>query len=164
MNQGVFGFPVRAGSTGIPTVVLRAEFASGTQGGTNVAGAWTRRVLNTKAVDTDNICVLSGDQFTLPAGAFEIAAVAQFAYAEQVQLRLIDAVTSAVLLLGGNARGGSGYGNDCQAPLIGRFVLPAAQLLEIQYRALTAGGTVGLGWAASWGVEVYTQAMIRKVG
>ncbi len=59
-------------------VELVYDLPSGANGGASVANAWTTRGINTELNDFNNICTLTSDQFTLPAGTYDIQFIQVF--------------------------------------------------------------------------------------
>jgi hypothetical protein len=63
-----------APSTNLQVVVLKDIKPQNTEGQLLTTDAWNTRHINTEEADTANICTLSNNQFTLPAGTYQISA------------------------------------------------------------------------------------------
>lgn len=77
--------------------VLHDEKPIGTSGGTAVADAWTARTINQVSYDPDDLIVsLSGNEFTLGKGTWNIRSACMFHYTEGTRTRLINVTDNTV--------------------------------------------------------------------
>jgi len=148
-----------------PIVVLRDEKASGTSGGTFNSGAWQTRDLNTKATDTHSICALAANQFSLPAGTYEIHVRAPCFLTAQTKAKLRNVSDGSDTIIGasGYAYGAAG-GDAISSTVDGVFTIASSKTFEVQHRCSTTSTVSGFGYADGFGVvEVYTEVFIRKI-
>lgn len=150
-------------SIGAPDVVLEDQRSANVDGGTFTAGADRTRTLNTEVRDALNICTLSSNQFTLPAGTYYMEWRCP-AYAVDGHQSMLYNVTAATV----SARGSTAYGSNAtsvQTESRGSAVVTVAgsTAFEIRHRCVTTRSTTGFGIAANLGTEVYTTVKIWKV-
>ena len=148
-----------------PIVVLRDEKASGTSGGTFNSGAWQTRDLNTKATDTHSICTLAANQFSLPAGTYEINVRAPCFLTGQTKAKLRNVSDGSDTIIGasGYAYGAAG-GDAISSTVDGVFTIASSKTFEVQHRCATTSAVSGFGYADGFSVvEVYTEVFIRKI-
>lgn len=155
---------IAAYNGGAPDVIIEDQKASGTNGGTFTAGADRTRTLNTEVRDVYNICTLSSNRFTLPAGTYFIEWSAP-AYAVDAHQTLLYNVTGAAEI----KRGSSEYTPNSTGVVtksIGQttVTISVSSAFEIRHRCQTSFANTGLGFPASFGTEVYTIVKIWKVG
>lgn len=147
-----------------PTVIVRDEKASGTNGGTPTgAGAWLDRTLNTMAANTAGAS-LSANAVTLPAGKWEYEGSAPAYGVNANQARLFNSTDSTLIGMGSSESASANYLCSTRSVLRGEFTLAAAKAIKVQHFVATA--TAG-GWGAlagTGGVEAYTEIKFRKVG
>ena len=151
-------------STPVPQKVayLRDERPSGTEGGSSVVG-WQDRTLNTKE-DANNLVVLSGNEFTLSAGEYQIEWSAPAFYSSKHQTKLTN-VTDGVT----QEMGSSGYttaGNNSQTRSFGstRIKITTDTTYKIEHYIAVNTTTYGLGNSVSSGEpEVYTQVTVTDL-
>jgi hypothetical protein len=148
-------------------IVIQHNATDGTSGGTATAGSWQTRPLSFKPVDTDAICTLASNEFTLPAGTFDVEAVAQGYKVGGFKLRLYN-TTATATVNGIAAVCGSSAAADSvvsHAFISGRFTLAAPAVLRLEQRVNTTRATDGMGIAASIGEpEVFASITLTKVG
>jgi hypothetical protein len=138
---------------------LKDVKSSGTQGGTFTSGAWQTRTLNTSEGDT-SIVSLSGDQFTIQSGIYDISVDAPRYGANITQARLRNITDSTTPLTSTTSDSNTSDVNR----IIGRLVLTSAKTFEIQHRGNTTRANDGFGADAGFGENnVYTQVAITKV-
>lgn len=137
--------------------------AEGTAGGTFTAGSWQTHVLNTELVDEIG-STLSSNQFTLPAGTYDVVAHAVAVLVNNHKLRLRNITDGTTAIVGANAYGDSVTAGVTTAHLMGRFTIAGTKTFELQHRAQTTKATDGWGIAAFYSeVEVYASVFIKKV-
>lgn len=138
---------------------LQDQKASGTNGGTSVAGAWTTRTINTEVSDPDNIVTLSSNQFTLAANA-RIHVRSSLAGTTSGRLRIYNVTDGTELALSNSVSISSAYNGSDVLEAVGYGV--AGKTYRVDYWAQTALASTGLGSAsASGSVEVYTDVIIE---
>lgn len=140
----------------------RDEKSSGTGGAAWTAGVWTTRTVNTVLTNEISGASLASDEITLPAGTYEIDAVAPMYRGSSNQARLYNVTGAAVLILGTNEWAGVS-GNDSQSysKLRGRFTLAVSSAVRVEHRTSGSGGVAGV--SNTFGTQVYTDVMIRQV-
>jgi hypothetical protein len=147
--------------------LVREEQASGVDGGGFTSGAWQKRSLNTKVIDTGGDVSLSAGAVTLTAGVWEFEAWGIGHEVGDHKLRLQNTTDATTVEVGLNerARGGSGDPTiSSRAAVDGRFTISANKTFELQHRCSSTRGTDGFGNAAGFGVvEVYSAIKFRKV-
>lgn len=149
-----------------PIVVLRDEKASATAGGTFTNGAWRVRDLNTKATDTHSICTLAANQFSLPAGTYEIQAKAPGYNVAQHKAALYNVSDASYVIYGSSAYGAGGAIPDQErSEVIGVFTIAGSKTFEIRHQSINTAATYGFGYPSSIASinEVYTEVFIRKI-
>lgn len=161
---------INAGKTptlvGIPlqqTAYLKDVKPSGTAGGTFTAGAWQTRTLNTLEGDTGFV-TLSGNQFTLAAGKYEIEASAPAYITDVSQLKLVNASLSTDLIIGSTIRLNITTSNVAVNYLVGTISLSSASTLSLQHRCSVTKASDGQGIPSGFGTpEIYAQVKITKI-
>jgi hypothetical protein len=143
------------------TMFLTEEQTSGTNGGASSVG-WNTR-LNTLVHNGITGASFSTPTITLPAGTYEVQALAANGAAPQHKLRMYDIDNTASLADGlGVSRTASGE-KDYQAPGFMRFTLAGETDVRLEHYHSAANATFGLGLALSQGTEIYAQCIIKKV-
>lgn len=145
------------------TAVLYDQKANTTNGGTFTNGAWRTRDLNAEN-DPSGLVTLSGNQFTLGAGKYEITWNAPAFRVGRNISRLQNITDAATVEYGSNAF--SSNTTSATPNSIGSTVvnLAASKTFEIQHICETSVTTEGFGPAASLGVtETYTTVRIRRI-
>lgn len=145
-----------------PDVILQDQKSANVDGGTFTAGADRTRTLNTEVRDALNICALSSNQFTLPAGTYYIEWSCP-AYAVNSHQSLLYNATTATTV----ARGQSGFTTSNVGVIQysnGSAVVTVASstAFEIRHRCSATWATIGFGVAAGFGTEIYTEVKIWK--
>ena len=123
--------------------------AAGTNGGTNVATTWTKRVLNTTNINNIAGCSIASSVITLAAGTYTVEASAPFYNVGFGKLKLRNTTDSTTTLIG-NSNNFSTTGTA--ALLVGSFTIAASKNFELQYYVQSVTATIGLG-VASGGSE-----------
>lgn len=145
-----------------PLLHLREQQTANTAGTTITTGAFRTMVLNTEVTDEIG-STLSSNQWTLPAGTYEIMAMppagatgSASAYLMKTKLRNItdgsDTIIGPTSSVAANASG--------TAPLVGRFTIAATKTFEFQLRCTTE---LTLPAANLGVVEVYAEVMIWRI-
>lgn len=149
---------------------VRDQKASGTDGGTFTSGAWRTRDLNTVLTNTIPGASLVSNQITLPAGTYEVDALAPHyqngsSNATIAKARIYDITGSAQLATGPHTRiNGSSAAGQLLSPARGRFMLAVASVVELQHYTTQTKNTDGFGAAMSIGEpEIYSDVIIRRI-
>jgi hypothetical protein len=145
--------------------------ASGTPPGIASTNAWHPRVLNTVEIDTAGICTLSSNQFTLPAGTYDISAISPFVQVASVQIRLYNVTNSTVAIIGETGFSdptfiGSTPASASDISLRGRVTITGSSTFELQYYCVASGGnTYELGnYIAATGLATtFSVVEIRRI-
>jgi len=143
------------------TVVLQDQKTQNTPGGSFTSGDWRTRTLNTKVLDTGNICSLASNQFTLPPGTYDFFAVAPAYSCNRVQARLQNITDTSTTLLGGAIYA---YSNVTVNNIIqGRFTIASSKTFELQQRCQSTQSTNGFGVEGNFTTEIYANVKINKI-
>lgn len=138
--------------------------ASGTNGGTPTANAWTKRTLNTTQVNNIASCTLSSSVVSLPAGTYLFSAKCPSFY-QGARARIQNTTAGTTLVLGLNQL--VGYTTNATAPndVVGVATLSATSNIELQYYTTLAEPNKGLGLAQGYTSvsEVYSNLMIVRI-
>jgi hypothetical protein len=142
-------------------VLVRDKKAQNTNGGTHTQGDWRTRDLNEEVVDTGNICTLSSNQVTLPAGTYRchIVVPSWNSSGGRMAARLRNVTSSATLITGTAAYAG---GLTVYIFIDGRFTLSVSTTLEVQHYTDTTQADTGFGLACNITDEIYTTAEFWK--
>ena len=152
------------GSVGGGTKVayLWDEKPSGTNGGSVAGGIWEDRTLNTKE-DANNLVVLSGNEFTLAAGEYQIEWNAPAAFVNNHQTKLKNVTTGTTQKMGSSEYSSAGGGGSVTTRSLGFTTvnISSSTTYKIEHRCGSTYATYGFGFAGSSGEpEVYTQVKI----
>lgn len=139
-------------------VCLRDKKPQGTNGGTFTQGAWRTRDLTEEQADTDDICGLVANQFTLPAGTYRCLISCPAYRISRHQATLYNVTLADVILWGSCCYTSSALATQTHALITGRFTLAAPTTLEIQHRSQATRADQGFGVNCGWGEEIYTVA------
>lgn len=141
--------------------VIEDRKSQSTDGGTFTTGADRVRTLTSFTFNLATLVSLSSNQFTLPAGIWEISWAAPGHRVNAHQSFLYDATNTTEI-----QRGTSEYSNNSDAVTsystgIARVNIASPTAYEIRHRCGTTFST-GFGRAADLGTEVYTRVIIRR--
>jgi hypothetical protein len=154
-------FSFAASSTSV--AMFNETQSSGTNGGTSVA-AWTKRTLNTTVVNEITGCSIASSVITLPAGTYNIWAIAPAYSAAEFKIKLRNTTAGTDAIIGSSERNGVGGGTGTISTLQGRVVITGNTNFELQMYVVTTSGSNGFGVASALGVsEIYSQIKIEKV-
>lgn len=148
---------------GALVAIIEDQKSSGTAGGTFTSGADRTRTLNTLVYNRNTTVSLSSNQFTLPAGNWEIEWSAP-AYQPDGHQSLLRDVTGAADLARGTTEFADQASEDpALTRSVGSFrVSPSgSNTYEIRHRCSLTQTNDGFGIAAAFGTEVYTRVIIR---
>jgi len=139
-------------------LLFQEQAASGTAGGTFTSGAWRTRGLNTETVDDFGFGTLGAGQVTLQPGTYRFRGIAAGYYVNRHQTRLQNITAGTTIASGMTAYSPAVAGaSQTVSEVAGRFAIGSAAVFELQHRAETTEAMNGLGIAASFGTEVYSQ-------
>lgn len=145
--------------------IIEDQKSQNTGGQTLNAGADRTRNLNTLVFNRDSIVSLSSNQFTLPAGTWEIewfAGVGDSTAAGPHQTLLYNATDTTEVQRGTSGTHDTSTITDLGAAVsVGSSVVTIAssKAFEIRHRVTTSSDG---GGAANFGTEVYARVVIRK--
>lgn len=146
-----------------PLLHLRDVKAAGTDGGTFTQDAWQTRTLNTEATDEIG-STLSSNQFTLPAGTYEIDASAPALNVNEHKAKLTNITDGTDTIIGTTSRSSGEGASITRSVIAGRFTIAAQKTFAIQHRCAVTTASDGFGRGVAWGVsEVYTDVRIWRV-
>jgi hypothetical protein len=145
------------------------QLANNTAGGTPTVGARTVYPLNTVLINEVGGASLGSNQITLPAGTYEVTAVAQFSDVDSGAIYLRNTtlgsdITTVARSSGFGDNGISGGNIGLNPSLKGKFTIAGTSVLELQYFVQASAPTTGLGNIVNSGaVEQYGYIELRKV-
>lgn len=164
-DDGTSLIDIGGGAGGFPTLFLKDEKSSGTQGGTFTSGSYQTRTINVSSGDTTHLVSLSANVFVLDAGDYRILASATASEVNSHKLRLRNTTANTDLVIGMSGKSSVAEALIDKSTLTGEFTVAASQNLEIQHRSFATKATTGFGRAVTFGdVETYLQASIIKIG
>jgi hypothetical protein len=150
-------------STPVYVAMFNETQTSGTNGGGS-SSAWTKRTLNTTVVNEISGCSIASSVITLPAGTYDIWAIAPAYVAAEFKIKLRNTTAGTDDIIGSSERNAVGGGTGTISTLQGRVVITGNTNFELQMYVVTAAATVGFGVASGLGVsEIYSQIKIEKV-
>ena len=141
--------------------IIEEQQASGTGGGNGASQTWTNRALNAKIFDRLSNITLASNQFTLVAGAYEIAWDTTFNIDGVYNSRLFNVTGNAIVAQGIAGRGDRSSGNSNGVTYITPGV-STTYALQYYLGVAAASQIDTLGQACSAGTEVYSRVVIRK--
>ncbi|MCK5614308.1 hypothetical protein KAR91_71240 [Candidatus Pacearchaeota archaeon] len=135
-------------------------------GGSSVAGAWTKRDINTEETDTGNNASISSSVITLAAGTYECRISAPAFRSAGHAIRLRNTTGSVTVLMGTSEYNVTTEATQNRSEIVGRFTIAAAQNLEIQHYMEASKSTDGLGKTNAEATEpsIYTVAEFWRIG
>ena len=139
--------------------------ASGTSGGTPTTGAWTTHTLNTSVTNEVSGASLSSNQMILPAGTYYLEAWAVFNKTGLSRVKIYNITDASDIFFGASCQYGTTVDQySVPTRLEGRFTLSGTKTIALQYKvAAASGGTDGLGFASSYGTEIYADMKVWKI-
>jgi hypothetical protein len=146
---------------GAVVAIIEDQKTAGTHGGTATSGADQTRTLNTLVYNRNSIASLASNQFTLPAGDWEIAWEAPAYQAGGHQTLLYNATAAAEVKRGTPQQADTATQTDIRSVGSTRITLAAAAAFEIRHRVAVTKSTTGFGVAGGFGTEVYTRVTVR---
>ena len=165
-----------AGSNSVPTFQTAASSndllvyqdikSNSTAGDTYTLSTWSTITLNTETTDTGAIGSLSGSTIVLPAGSYELSALAAVNNTNngtlQGRLRLRNTSISTVVIQGPQ-NGIAATGNiNVLLGLYGQFTITQQQVMDIQVYPKNTAAAAGAVALSSGESEVYATVKIRR--
>ena len=150
-------------SFGSQLLHVQDQKAQNTAGGTFTSGAWRTRDLNTSLTNEITGASLAANQITLPAGTYycDWSAPAQDNGASTHQTRLQNITAATTLRIGQSCINGGSLTTFSRGG--GRFTLGSSSVIELQHQISATQVTDGLGVAANFTTEVYSDIRIWKI-
>lgn len=144
--------------------IVEDQKASGTDGGSAVNGAWRQRDLNTEVYDRDAYVSISGNNFTLIAGTYEISWTSPCRGISEHRSRLFNVTEATVVATSRSASTADSQLTTTEAAGIARVTINDPTVFRIEYRTAQnrSGDGLGVGFTAAGSTEKYTQVVIRK--
>jgi hypothetical protein len=151
---------------GIPDVILQHSVAGGVDGGAMASeNAWVDRPINRIIRNKDGLTVLSGNQFSLPAGSYFVQWISSGCHGF-FKSRLLNQSNGAVLALGSSVRAWSGSqhvsGESFGATLVNLNETSWLRLQQIRRSGGNVSGNLGCAQQSD-GREIHAQVFISKV-
>ncbi len=164
-NATVYGLGSGSGG-GDKRAIIVDEKTQGTGGGTFTAGAWRVRDLNTELQDSIGVTV-SSNEFTLPAGNYNIYVSAPAYNVERHRIRLYNVTDGTVVAYGTSAYARSG-GNAVQSnsEISHNFTITSSKTFRVEHGNEVTGTTLGFGVASNFtgAPEIYTVVDLTQLG
>lgn len=148
------------GGSGYDYILLQDQKSSGTNGGQVTTTNWFQRDLNTIAHDDTGVVVVTSNNFTLPAGSYEIFVSCPVRIDYRTRFRLHNVTDSVDVLYGAS----TSVANTALVTMQGKFTIASSTTFRIDQRFTgTDGDSYSLGYSTGFGVpEIYTQVELRK--
>ena len=149
----------------ISLAIFNETQSSGTEGGANTNGSYTKRTLNTTIVNTITGCSIASSVITLPAGTYHVTASAPALAVNGHRIRFRNTSDSTTAVLGATGYTATSAPNNDRAILDGYFIITGSKNFELQHMTATLKTGNGLGAAQSQDAlgEVYSVVTIRKI-
>ena len=143
---------------------VRDEKSDNTDGGSNSAGSFVARTLNTVKTNEISGASLASNQITLPSGTYYIHASAPAYAVDKHKLKLRNTTDSSDTLIGTSNFSYSASSIENRSFVIGRFTISAQKVFELQHRSATLKSGDGFGVGSGFSViEVFADVQIWKV-
>ena len=132
-------------------------------GGAFTSGAWRTRDLNALTGATGSVSITT-NQITLTAGTYHIEATAPAANVNGHQTRFQNITDATTEILGSSEYVSSAANSGTISKCIGKVIISATKVFELQHRCQATAGSFGLGLSANFAVDtIYTQIKITKI-
>jgi len=135
--------------------------SSGTEGGTFTSGSFVKRTLNTTVVNNITGCSLASSVITLTAGTYYFTGRAPAFNVQGNQTRIQNTTAGTTTQLGATQYVSSN--NTCLNLVEGVVTITGSTNFELQHRCSLTVATNGFGAAQSFGSEIYSQLLIRRI-
>lgn len=145
-------------------VLIQDQKAQNTAGGTFTTGAWQKRDLNVKVVDTHNLVSLASSVITLQPGTYRCRwDCPAFSTVLSHQSKLVN-TSDTIEYMGTSQRNATGNSVCDRSVGVARFRITSAKNFELQHRCTQTVVTAGFGQAANLGTEVYSTIEFWREG
>jgi hypothetical protein len=152
-----------AGGTLNDYICIQDQKTQDTHGGTFTTGAWRTRDLNTEVSDTGGHASVASNQITLAAGTYTCRILVPGVKVNAHKAKLYNITDGADVLLGLSGFSDTNSIQNYFATIVGKFVIAAPKVLEVQHNCSNTNANYGFGNASGFGVEVYTTAEFWKI-
>lgn len=144
---------------------LQDQKSNGTGGGTATTGSWFTRNLNTTVgVNSIDGASLASNEFTLPAGTYQVYGSVPGFLVSYFQTRIYNITDSSLLLNGQNAYVDPMYEVMFYSIIFGQFTLASEKVCALQMKVARTQAINGLGNAPSLSTfEVYSTLSLWKI-
>jgi len=146
--------------------IFNESQAQGTNGGTFTAGSYVKRTLNTTVVNQITSCTLTSSVISLPAGSYQVIAIAPAFRTGGHKTRLQN-TTAATTIDVGNQQYTDSAGDYASnlSTIQTFFTLSTTSNIELQHQAQVTKTGNGLGVSVNFtgSNEMYAQITITKV-
>jgi len=150
----------------IPTpkvAYLKDVKTSGTNGGDFNSGSYVTRVLNTVEGDSGFVS-LSGNQFTLQPGKYQIEAHAPGHLCGAHKAKVYNVTNSVDAIIGAYASSETASGTGTRSVVDGTLTLTSPKVFELRHRCTNTKASNGLGFPCAFGdSEIYAVVKITKL-
>jgi hypothetical protein len=154
---------VNLGATGRIAIFNETQTA-GTEGGGFTSGAWTKRTLNTTAVNYISGCSIASSVMTLAtAGTYHFSATAPAFQVNGHQLVLQNTTASTQAIIGPAMYTASTDAVQTRAMLEGVVTITGSTNFELQHRCTATKSGNGLGAAQNITSEIYSIVRIQRL-
>ena len=145
-------------------LIVNDTKAANTDAGASVAAGFQTRVLNTTQVNTIAGASLGSNQITLPAGNYDVFALAPGFSVEQHKAYLYNVTDAANSLIGSSEYANVTTGAQSSSVVMGRITIAAQKVFELRHYTTNLKATNGLGAKTNAAVsEIYSIVKIVKV-
>lgn len=145
-------------------VKLSYTLPAGTTGGTPVQATWTTHAINTEDFDTNNLCTLASNQFTLSEGTYRCDVISYGIRNHAYKTRLRNVTTNTSTLIGTSGYSTTDNETATTSHINGQFSSNGTDLYEIQYFSKESREYgLGRGEADQEENEVYLTAQFFSV-
>lgn len=149
--------PVPLGPLYDAYIYLYDKKGAGVDAGASTSGAWRTRDMTDEVEDTDNLCTLAANQFTLDAGTYRCLIAEPNFRSNEIQARLYNITDGSMELLGTSGWNFGGNSDVTTWSFVqGKFTIAAQKTFEVQYRVSQSKAGNGLGVSHAWGDNIYT--------
>lgn len=166
-TQGTAANPLWGDGGTTQTLIVQDVKSSGTMAGSFTSGAWRTRDLNTVVVNEISGASLASNQIALPAGTYEVFASVPSAFVQAHQAKLFNVTDGTDTVLGmttsSSNASGSPVATGTNSEVVGKFTITASKVFEIRHQCEVTRTGDGFGRGGSWGNNIYTFVLIKKV-
>lgn len=140
---------------------VRDSRDAGSNGGTFTSGSWVTRALNT-IEGSQNFCTLSGNQFTLRPGKYQINAVTCACGVQNHQFRVYNVTDSETVAVSQN---GFTMNSNDSLSVTAVVIIAANTTYAVQHQCSKTINDYGFGRGVGFGErEIYTTVVISNLG